>query len=91
MTKEEILNTKNWSSEYPNYMAENNIHDAMDEYSRQMAIAFAEWMVKRTVRPIGKNLWEDHGNAGDGGCPVVTTEQLYNLFLEQDNKEAIVS
>lgn len=35
MTKEEILTTKNWSSEYPNYMAESQIHEAMDEYYNQ--------------------------------------------------------
>lgn len=34
-TKEEILSLFNWSSEYPNYMAENNIHEAMDLYARQ--------------------------------------------------------
>ena len=40
-TKEQILATKNWNDEYPNYMAEDEILEAMDIYAKQEAIAFS--------------------------------------------------
>lgn len=83
-TKEEILATKNWSTEYPNYMAENNIHDAMDEHSRQQATAFAEWTCV--------NLWSTHGGVWypyQNEDNPITSEQLYDLFIQSEkNKQS---
>jgi hypothetical protein len=84
-TKEEILATKNWSSEYPNFMAESEIQDAMDEFSAQQSIAFAEWILNNNYFHNGI------GSLGHWLRPInreqiFTTEQLFNLFMEQQNK-----
>lgn len=48
-TKEEILATKRWSTEYPTYMSEHEIQDAMDEYAKQQSIDFAQWLSEMTT------------------------------------------
>jgi hypothetical protein len=45
-SKEEILSKKNWSSEYPNFMAECEIEDAMDEYAKEGAIDFLDLLFR---------------------------------------------
>jgi hypothetical protein len=65
----------------------SDILKVLDEYAKGMSIEFAEWLVKRNVSPINYFVWEDHGNAGDGGCPVLKTDQLFSIYLESLNKK----
>lgn len=79
MTKEEILATKDWNSEYPNFMAESEILEAMDEYSQQQAIAFAEWINTNCLFQDGEKLWLK------SECPEwgqKTSSELYKLWLQ---------
>ena len=82
--KEKILSTKNWNSEYPNYMAECEIHEAMDELSKIVVIAFDIWRVnngwircsnaKHQITYFGVNNRLEK--------ITYTTEQLYELFTQ---------
>jgi hypothetical protein len=77
MTKEMILATKNWSTEYPNFMAESEILDAMDEYAKQQAIAFMNWAMDNE-KIVGNSAGSVFTNEPD--------DNLYNQFVEQQNK-----
>ena len=80
--KEAILAKKNWSSEYPNYMAESEIHTAMDEYASEQAVAFAEYLSGEGWREYdGADRWinTQEGNA------VLETKQLYEKFTNQQH------
>mgnify|MGYP007031184646 CR=1 FL=1 len=77
--KEKILSTKNWNSEYPNYMAECEIHEAMDELSKIAAIAFAKFINGhrldfQTATPDGYWIGLDMKR--------YSTEELYDLFTQ---------
>ena len=77
--KEKILSTKNWNSEYPNYMAECEIHEAMDELSKIVAIAFAKFINGhrldfQTATPDGYWIGLDMKR--------YSTEELYELFTQ---------
>lgn len=48
-TKDQILSTKHWNEEYPNYMQESEIHDAMDEYAEEMVGSNARALVNIIV------------------------------------------
>ena len=82
MTKEQVLSTKNWNSEYPNYMAENQILDSMDEWAEIVVIGFGEWLNKSaypSYDSTDKNCgWNLHSGM-DG--EVYTTKQLYSMYL----------
>ncbi len=81
MTKETILATKNWSIEYPNYMAENEILDAMDEYAK----AFANWI--RTEKWNNRNGYDwCRYETIYSDISVKTTEELYSQFIEQQTE-----
>lgn len=80
-SKEEILAAKDWNSEYPNYMAEHEILDAMDDWAEQVAISFAEWLDGEGYECFlhtdeGVKHWHDIREKGN-----YTTPQLYTLFL----------
>lgn len=51
-----------------------NIKIAMDEYSKEVAIGFAEWMLKEAIIPRDIN-WFDAGKH-------YTSEQLFDLYLD---------
>lgn len=56
---------------------------AMDEYSRQQAIVFAEWLKEEIMdnEPVsGKWVTYDYGDKTSG--------ELYELFLENQNKQS---
>jgi len=73
MTKEEIIN-QYW--EDPTDLLKS-VPKMMDEYAKQQAIAFAKWVLEQGYdRIINTDIWER------GGGFQVTTEQLYNLFLQ---------
>jgi hypothetical protein len=78
MTKEAILATKNWSTEYPSIMAENEIEDAMDEW----ALQFGKWIQQSSYSQcMEDNKWI---NMEPGDNETLTTEGLYQLFLNQN-------
>lgn len=83
-TKEEILSTKHWNEEYPNYMQESEIHDAMDEHSRQQSIAFSEWMAAEGyVTYDGFDRWiAPHNNNN-----VYSANELYSMFLTHQSQQ----
>jgi hypothetical protein len=87
MNKEEILATKNWSSEYPYYaeMAECEILDAMDEYAKQECIGFAEWVAINGWYLNKIKRWSNRDDNSNSLVEVLagskSTEELYTLFL----------
>lgn len=86
MTKEEILETKNWSSEYPNYMAENQILEAMDEFSEQQVISFLNWIdEEKWDNKVYAGRWFNINNS-NYSTKLLSTQQLYHLFKNK-NKE----
>lgn len=63
--------------------ATSHIEKAMDEYAKQQAIAFGEWVDVNAVRN-GFHNW----TVGCGESKKeYTSEQLYNQFIEQQNKD----
>lgn len=77
-SKEEILATKNWSREYPNYMAESEIHDAMDEYMKESVLDAFSFLAKHNVEcevdTEGKEVFYYKGE-------LVSKEELFQNFL----------
>lgn len=96
MTKEEIINkyafVERRESDFGQapaydfkYLAYGNAEKAMDEYAKQQAIAFAEWAFKDDNPFVeGSNgRWiQQSGNSSSW-----STEELYNIFIEQQNKD----
>lgn len=88
MTKEETL-----KSEYSKLIANPDkmylqapsiiqaAHTAMDVYSQQQSIAFAEWIHQNdwVYYPRQTGYWADLHTEGR----VLSNEELYNLFLQQ--------
>lgn len=85
MTKEEIREkhlNKNGLSVTKNPLGESikkAAYAAMDEYAAIQAIAFAEWVNERYTW-VKDNCWD--GDYDD----TFTTDQIYELFLEQQTK-----
>jgi hypothetical protein len=71
-----LLNSEQTTEPLPN----KELPTLEPEQMESDAVAFAEWLVKRKVEPIGGGIWEDHGAGGNGVCPVVKTSSLYQLF-----------
>lgn len=42
-SKDQILATKGYHKEYPNYISENQVEEAMDEYAESNSIEFTKW------------------------------------------------
>ena len=90
MTKEEVLNTippqdAQKHDITPMYTTRET-HLAMDEYAKQQAIEFAEWGFKDDNPFVeGSNgRWiQQCGNSSSW-----STEDLYNKFIESQNKKA---
>lgn len=87
MTKQEILDKKNWSTMCPNYMAEKEILEAMDEYAQPLAIGFAEWLHPDSdgnhwQMYDGRNRWVNLKNS-----EVKTTKQLFDLYILSKNEK----
>lgn len=79
MTKEEILDKHHNLNLGMLSITEKQIQSAMDDYAKQEAIAFAEWISTHEL---------DFQPASDGrfiglDMVTITPEQLYSLFLEQ--------
>ena len=63
------------------------IETAMDEYAKQQAVEFTEHLTTMNVQRIGKDAgWEVHGLAENGMFPIMTTEELYELFIQEQSK-----
>lgn len=82
-SKEDILKQKFQKPPDGEY---NPVHEAMDEHSKQQAIAFAKFVMDNTFQDMNvldlegqPDKWE-YDN-GDGSTQSVTTEELYNLFI----------
>lgn len=60
-----------------------DIYKAMDEYAKQQAIAFAAYTAENLWAVYSKTgMWYQHMNEDNP----ITGEQLYNQFIEQQNK-----
>lgn len=84
MTKKEILNKHIVS---PEYLDDNivdgyrtSVENAMDEYAKEKAIAFGEWVDINAIRN-GEHEWK---YSGDNYTKKYTTEQLYEIFNQQN-------
>jgi len=84
MNKEEIL-SKNASVPKPQ---REGTFDAMDEYAKQEAIGFAEWMTKNYDAhfPILGGAVHHWTYKGLMGGEQYTTDQLYTIFKNQKGK-----
>lgn len=78
MSKEEILENKigvNYAREFGGSLT-IDVFDAMDEYAKQEAIGFAEWLQENGwEKYIGENNWRNRM----GYATEYTTEQLYSM------------
>ena len=88
-TKEEILETKNWSMEYPNFMQESEIHDAMDEYAKEVAIDFFKWNVMKVDEYVSylngvnraEGLTEKHKESDNFECATISGR--FDLYQQE--------
>lgn len=85
ISKEQVLAGKSWSSEYPNYMAENEILDAMEEYadvkSKETAIDFGKWVSHEDwVYLPSKGYWVNEEQ--EENTQPLSDQQIYDLYLE---------
>lgn len=88
MTKEEILEDKNGFFYLEDTVYhEDGVKEAMDEFAKQEAIAFAEWIGRNDYIFYGgeNNTWY-HSDDRKRKNPL-TTEQLYQLFLNQSKQQ----
>lgn len=84
MTKEEILDKHHNLNLGMLSITEKQIQAAMDDYAKQEAIAFAEWVIKSNYDFNGKTgMWYNFISTPEIDLPEKPTEQLYSLFLEQ--------
>lgn len=59
----------------------NRMHDAMDEYGKDVVVEFEKWKCRYGIAPCA-----DFANIGclqDGVGNVFTVEALFNLFLQE--------
>ena len=81
MTKEEILADKCWSMEYPHYLQQSDVYEAMDEYSREVAIDFDEWKFKNNwLQNKGNSYWY---NAKTHQTQL-TSGQLFDIYKQEN-------
>jgi len=78
MTKDEIL--KKLQDENPSSIP---VFKAMDEYAKYQAIAFNNWLPESGYVRSGDNEWREILSPAN----IKSTEQLYNQFIEQQNKQ----
>ncbi len=95
-SKEDILNETHW-----NFVVSKGISSvhtqtfpeaykqqaliAMDSWSKQQAIAFAEWTQKNFYEQDDEGLWYKWANRSRESDQSYTTEELYNLFLQSQS------
>lgn len=86
MTKEEILDPfRKMSDSSTSWVYEEDAIKAMDEYAKQQAIAFMNWTLSSdcdTYSCTDENQWTNIFTSEN-----ITTEQLYNQFIDQQNKQ----
>lgn len=85
--KEKILKDVAAKSEYVTYddIVENvkeEIHEAMDELSKIVAIAFGVWMLSEAILPRD-SFWFDAGKH-------LTTDELYQLFTKSKHYQELM-
>ena len=85
MTKEDALDKHTFGlTDYVGYWPEEAVMLAMGEWAKQQAIAFDEWKVSNKYRAslnmFGELVYEDDSDHCYG------TQELYNQFIEQQNK-----
>jgi hypothetical protein len=87
MTKEDAIK-KYFPSGMPfteqcGFIEEDLLYGAMDEFSKSQAIAFAAYTAENLWAVYSKTgMWYQHMNEDNP----ITGEQLYNQFIEQQNK-----
>lgn len=87
MNKESILTNQGEAWEYTNTLRVCPVEDAyngMDLYAKQQAIAFGDWLYNNYTQSDVTNKWIERAR------PLTkndrTTQELYNQFIEQQNK-----
>lgn len=85
MTKEEILNKNvaGWRLAFTD-KGHNAAMNAMDEYAKQQAVAFANYIHFNYQPETETGYWYDQHDLRNQ-YPI-TTEWIYNQFIEQQNK-----
>lgn len=87
MTKDEVIASMAIvaiNKENTIYLSLLSTKAAMDEYAKQQAIAFMNWSLQSDC-PYScsdENQWTNI----DDPCDSITTEQLHDKFIEQQNK-----
>lgn len=84
MTKEEILLKREAGNDAGVYPDEE-IYKAMDEYAKQQVIAFTNWTTSSECMYScsDEDQWTNIHNPHES----ITTEQLHDQFIEQQNKK----
>lgn len=88
MTKDEIFNKHSFSAIGAISPSKDFCLKAMDEYAKQQTIAFDVWKRENKWFSFENNgYWYQIFEVGTSRSHKLTTEQLYNQFIEQQNKE----
>jgi len=90
MTKEDILiKSQRDTDPYVGFAyTDPAIFKAMDEYAKQQAIAFADHLQFNYQPHPEAGFWHDH-HSDQKGYVKLTSERLYNQFIEQQQKQTI--
>lgn len=97
MTKEAILTDK-YQRETGMFLAEKGWYkwqlDAMDEYAKTTSLAYDQWKIENRWFSFENGYWYQTHEQGTVMSEKIynkhhrkTPEQLYNQFIEQQNKE----
>ncbi len=84
MTKEEIVrqeyekmfSTQKYDKSVNRRMNFKYFSPAMDQYAKQQAVKFANWITDSGYIETSIDQWTDYGKGKDA----ITTEELYSLF-----------
>ena len=79
MDKEEIIDRNIGFVEHLSYCPREDVYRCMDEYAKQQAIGFAEWLGDN-YETYDKGIYWSHS---DQDNEAHTTEELYSLYLTQ--------
>jgi hypothetical protein len=96
MSKEDILDRYESTRVQMGYENEDKVdmwergcvEQAMDQYSRQQSIAFAEWMLKHGCRNTDSDMWKlEYDPLNEIIDPkYYTSEELFSIFLTHQSQ-----
>lgn len=85
MTREQIYEDEfGFLAVKPSHTVKKAVFSAMDEYAKQQAIAFANYLHLNYQPEAEAGYWYDQHDPRNQNP--ITTEWIYNQFIEQQNK-----